>query len=449
MPTVSVKQYFQQKPNSYVPTIVTTKPSGSVTASVSYTPAKATISKDVVSISEAAKRAYEQMVSKNQVSNTLTNQVVQPIPPSIPSSVSVSTNFNQQKDIVYGTKKVYQSAVSDNASHASKNIMANKTPSAVIQGVGNKDSGNFEIKVAAGTSTKTTHHVQTVTVQAIANKKSDATDVKTLVKRLEYLEKLTDSYLRELQKNPRTNVSRKPVEINDYNLEFIRYNSKVYAGFKWAITAGTIDERHVQYVESKSKSLSKFFEPNGEGAFLKDPVTGNKIDFLHMAATLDGILSVSPIPDDLSGWAGDLQTAVIDFQRNTNDSNDLKILQKEAKKIIGGNSSFSTSDLLADIDAVNIANMIRENSKLHLSDAIEKYYSKSGEVNRRFSEFIESFGGKKEFKEAVNSVNLKTGPIVMDSGKFEKYGIPTDNQVKAIREAFINHVLNQASKEQK
>ncbi|MBE2941699.1 hypothetical protein [Anoxybacillus flavithermus] len=103
MPTVSVKQYFQQKPNSYVPTIVTTKPSGSVTASVSYTPAKATISKDVVSIGEAAKRAYEQMVSKNQVSNTLTNQVVQPIPPSIPSSVSVSTNFNQQKDIVYGT----------------------------------------------------------------------------------------------------------------------------------------------------------------------------------------------------------------------------------------------------------------------------------------------------------------------------------------------------------
>lgn len=154
-------------------------------------------------------------------------------------------------------------------------------------------------------------------------------------------------------------------------------------------------------------------------------------------------------PDDLSGWAGDLQTAVIDLQRNTNDSNDLKILQKEAKKIIGGNSSFSTSDLLADIDAVNIANMIRGNSKLHLSDAIEKYYSKSGEVNRRFSEFIESFGGKKEFKEAVNNVNLKTGPIVMDSGKFEKYGIPTDNQVKAIREAFINHVLDQAAKEKK
>lgn len=93
--------------------------------------------------------------------------------------------------------------------------------------------------------------------------------------------------------------------------------------------------------------------------------------------------------------------------------------------------------------------MIRENSKLHLSDAIEKYYSKFGEVNRRFSEFIESFGGKKGFKEAVNNVNLKTGPIVMDSGNFENYGIPTDNQVKAIREAFINHVLDQAAKEKK
>ncbi|KFZ32218.1 hypothetical protein JS44_14710 [Anoxybacillus flavithermus] len=55
-----VKQYFQQKPNSYVPTIVTTKPSSSVTASVSYTPAKAMISEDVVTISDAAKRTYEQ-----------------------------------------------------------------------------------------------------------------------------------------------------------------------------------------------------------------------------------------------------------------------------------------------------------------------------------------------------------------------------------------------------
>ena len=449
MPAVSVKQYFQQKPNSYVSTIVAAKPSSSVTTSVSYTPAKATISKDVVTINETAKRAYEQMVSKNQVSNTLTNQVVQPITPLMPSSVSVSINFNQQKDIVYGIKKVYQSAVFGNASRASTNIIANKTFPAVIQGVGNKDSGNFEIKTATSTSTKTTHHVQTVTVQALANKKSDATDVKTLVERLNDLEKLTDSYLRELQKNPRTNVSRKPVEINDYNLEFIRHNSKVYTGHKWAITAGTIDERHVKYVESKNKSLSKFFEQSGGGAFLKDPVTGNKIDFLHMAATLDGILSISPIPDQLAGWAGDLQTAVIDLRRNTNDSNDLKILQKEAKKIIGGNSSFSTSDLLADIDAVNIANMIRENSKLHLSEAIEKYYLKSGKVNRRFSEFIESFGGKKGFKEAVNNVNLKIGPIVMDSGNFDNYGIPTDNQVKAIREAFINHVLDQAAKEEK
>ncbi|MBB5356569.1 hypothetical protein HNR43_002578 [Anoxybacillus mongoliensis] len=37
----------------------------------------------------------------------------------------------------------------------------------------------------------------------------------------------------------------------------------------------------------------------------------------------------------------------------------------------------------------------------------------------------------------------------MDSGNFENYGIPTDNQVKAIREAFINHVLDQAAKEKK
>ncbi|MGG4079982.1 hypothetical protein ABEV73_03260, partial [Geobacillus stearothermophilus] len=87
--------------------------------------------------------------------------------------------------------------------------------------------------------------------------------------------------------------------------------------------------------------------------------------------------------------------------------------------------------------------------KLLLSDAIEKYYSKSGDVNRRFSEFIESFGGKKEFKEAVNGVNLKTGALILLDDNKWRYGLPTDNQGKAIRGAFIDYIFNQAAKEKK
>ncbi|MGG2973077.1 hypothetical protein [Geobacillus stearothermophilus] len=273
---------------------------------------------------------------------------------------------------------------------------------------------------------------------------------------MEKLEKLTSSYLtlKKLQENPKSYVpsKHKPSEINDYNLELFRYNSVTYTGSMWAVTAGAIDTKHVKYVESKNKKLDNFFSPKGQGAFLKDPVTGNKIDFLHMAATIDGILTKSPVPDDLPGWAGDLQTAVLDLQRITNDSNNLKVLKKEAKKIIGGDSSFSsfsTPDILADVDAVNIANMLKENPKLLLSDAIEKYYSKSGDVNRRFSEFIESFGGKKEFKEAVNGVNLKTGALILLDDNKWRYGLPTDNQGKAIRGAFIDYIFNQAAKEKK
>ncbi|MCK7604920.1 hypothetical protein L3V64_000420 [Geobacillus stearothermophilus] len=93
--------------------------------------------------------------------------------------------------------------------------------------------------------------------------------------------------------------------------------------------------------------------------------------------------------------------------------------------------------------------MLKENPKLLLSDAIEKYYSKSGDVNRRFSEFIESFGGKKEFKEAVNGVNLKTGALILLDDNKWRYGLPTDNQGKAIRGAFIDYIFNQAAKEKK
>jgi hypothetical protein len=459
MPTISVKTSFQQKSNVYTPISTIPKPSISSVTSVSKSTSNQAISKDTVSISDAARKAQQSLISQNNASKTLTNQISRSVSPSVITVPNIPGNHINSKDTVSisdAARKAQQSLISqNNASKTIVNTIIDKTSqiSAVIQGIANKSSGNSEVRTTANTYTKTANTTQTSAVVYAAAKKSDTTDLKTLVNNLEKLEKLTSSYLtsKKLQENPKSYVpsKHKPSEINDYNLEFIRYNSEVYTGTEWAVTAGAIDTKHVKYVESKSKNLDKFFEPKGQGAFLKDPVTGNKIDFLHMAATIDGILTKSPVPDDLAGWAGDLQTAILDLQSNTKDSNNLKVLQKEAKKVIGGNSSFSTPDILADVDAVNIANMLKENPKLLLSDAIEKYYSKSGDVNRRFSEFIESFGGKKEFKEAVYDVDLKTGLLILKDDNILHYGTPTDNQVKAIRGAFIDYIFNQAAKEKK
>ncbi|QOR84764.1 hypothetical protein IMZ17_02905 [Geobacillus stearothermophilus] len=458
MPTISVKTSFQQKTNSHTPMIATPKPSSPVATSVSHSTSNTTISKDVVIISDAAKKAYQSTVSQNNASNTLTSQVVRPVSPSVPSVINSPANPNNSKDAVIisdAAKKAYQGVVSqNNTSQTVANIVTNKPSQipAVIQGIANKNSGNFEVKTTASTSAKTANTVQASAFQVAANKKSDATDVKTLVNNLKKLEKYTKSYL----------IIDTTKRINDHDLEYLR--STKYDGFKWDVTAGTIDDKHVKYIESKNKKLDNFFSPNGQGAFIKDPVTGDKIDFIHMAATIDAILSNTPVPDSWAGWAGDLHTALGDLQENTKDSNKLKVLQKEAKKIIGGNSSFSRADILADVDAVNIANMMKENKNLLLSDAIKKYYSKSGDVHHRFSEFIESFGGTKKFKESVDrnltkvDVHIKIGtadvtPISLMAPlaekKRKKYGIPTDNQIKAIGDAFKNYIIKEASKERK
>ncbi|GAA5661076.1 hypothetical protein [Geobacillus stearothermophilus] len=278
MPTISVKTSFQQKTNSYTPMIAAPKPSSPVATSVSHSTSNTTISKDVVIISDAAKKAYQGVVSQNNTSQTVAN-IVTNKPSQIP---------------------------------------------AVIQGIANKNSGNFEVKTTASTSAKTANTVQTSAFRVAANKKSDTTDVKTLVNNLKKLEKYTKSYL----------IIDTTKRINDHDLEYLR--STKYDGFKWDVTAGTIDDKHVKYIESKNKKLDNFFSPNGQGAFIKDPVTGDKTDFIHMAATIDAILSNTPVPDSWAGWAGDLHTALGDLQENTKDSNKIKVLQKEAKKKLLG-----------------------------------------------------------------------------------------------------------------
>ncbi|MED4271559.1 hypothetical protein P9199_15765 [Geobacillus stearothermophilus] len=134
-------------------------------------------------------------------------------------------------------KKLTKVVVSqNNTSQTVANIVTNKPSQipAVIQGIANKNSGNFEVKTTASTSAKTANTVQTSAFRVAANKKSDATDVKTLVNNLKKLEKYTKSYL----------IIDTTKRINDHDLEYLR--STKYDGFKWDVTAGTIDDKHVK-----------------------------------------------------------------------------------------------------------------------------------------------------------------------------------------------------------
>lgn len=168
---------------------------------------------------------------------------------------------------------------------------------------------------------------------------------------------------------------------------------------------------------------------------IKDPVTGELIDFTHLAATFSAYLFdtsefkmwggsiLKGIPnytedeiDDLAGWAGDLQSMIQSdlliyyddtlgeewygdhyFDRDTLEQYDeyyyenivLKLLEDKPQVSYNSsthilldnkrlrNSSFKIEDQLADIDAVNIfVNYYRPKDKTTIFDCINGYYSK-------------------------------------------------------------------------
>ncbi|WP_430509324.1 hypothetical protein [Gottfriedia solisilvae] len=286
-----------------------------------------------------------------------------------------------------------------------------------------------------------------------------STDVKTLVNNLEQLEKTTNNFIDKMRSlvSP-SNFFKYPKsvhEINQLNLEYIRSNVPKYSNDNWAIkgmwghTAGTIDPDHTDYMEENNKKVDTFLSPNQNGAILRDPVTGRAIDTFHLFATLDGITS-SPNSETLqllSGWGGDLQTALTQLRvkaDKTNNTNNTSYLKNVAENLIGNTnikiSSFSEADLLADIDAVNIACMMDEKPKMLLSDAVEKYYSKNGGVQNRFSEFIENSGGIAQIKkDAMRMAEMHVSPLII--------GKPTDKQEKIIVDAFVKYIVTESKKE--
>ena len=135
-----------------------------------------------------------------------------------------------------------------------------------------------------------------------------------------------------------------------------------------------------------------------------DPVSGNqRIDLIHLFASLDGcydrtntynsqmtdIYPVAPYPQythDLISWAGDLQQAA-NFIQDYPDGFDLN---SDEFSNIGNNkaSGCSYEDVIADMDAVNIADKFLTGPG-RVSDAIEDYYPRVYSNGYRTSRFID------------------------------------------------------------
>lgn len=190
------------------------------------------------------------------------------------------------------------------------------------------------------------------------------------------------------------------------------------------------------------------------------------IDFQHMMATLNCLTNDIEMKDEselfydsLTGWGGDLLT----FYHDLNDYNQMNKDSNIDKKnqfindTLGTtrDSFFNELDLNADIDAVNLSELIVTHNLL-LSEAFLWYYD-SG-IKDRIIDFIEYYGGEKSFKELVflfvnfnsvtqNDIRLHSieaeelsGILLMFQNELN-IDIPTEQDKKSLYTAFI-HKLN-------
>ena len=184
---------------------------------------------------------------------------------------------------------------------------------------------------------------------------------------------------------------------NDAVMKYIIYQRFYESGGKmneiaWQAVAGNIDYQFIYYAESLAEYRSL------QIAVFYDPSSGAEIDFVHMIATLNanysdrlgwGVLSDSL--NAYTGWAGDLITLAGDIQEKIDNGENIDIVN-EVKNLLSGkakDSSFSNSDLLADIDAVLIA---RRLGNTPIYQAVESYYQ--SDYTNRYDLFLqEELGG--------------------------------------------------------
>ncbi|MBQ5447077.1 MAG: VWA domain-containing protein, partial [Lachnospiraceae bacterium] len=261
-----------------------------------------------------------------------------------------------------------------------------------------------------------------------------------------------------------------------YTFMFIRQFNSNYIGGNWDKVAGAIDYNFVEYVKNNNYDLYNYFETHADYIAEK---TGKKGDLYHLAATMTafyywsnydngtGVIETAEYQfmpdgflDELAGWAGDLQTSMVDAIFAVGENADyntykeamidliayedkdkvhekypgLKVLKEKHTDI-----HFGLDDLFADVDAENILKFIGQESSLE--EGLNTYFC-SG-YKKRFNEFTIDFLSKKTFTKWVDIYTkerfiFNKWPLYVDPDK-NKVPIPKELS-EAARDVFVEYI---------
>ncbi len=252
-----------------------------------------------------------------------------------------------------------------------------------------------------------------------------------LIKHIEELEKATSEYSTNIYNSTNSNNESKLLI-----LSFIRSFNQGYRSSSWDIVGGKIDYGFIEYVKNNYSDTYEYFKNYEKYYGFKDTGTTEEIDLYHFAATYTGYVYETGVSDtfewkdffqlssyegmmfeghlnNLSGWAGDLQTLIKYTKNNLYINGNMYDLILEG--IGHPDRTFSMDDLLADTDAYNLNVMMSDSNKT-ISEVMYEYYDLNGRWKERYTIFSNGWSYSKIKKTAhyytqQKFLGVKTWPL--------------------------------------
>ena len=245
-------------------------------------------------------------------------------------------------------------------------------------------------------------------------------------------------------------------DVSDANLlalQYLRYlkPNNEYTSGGWSVSAGTIDYQLCNVIDT----ITSFEESD---FVFNDPKNSSiSYDTLHFAATLNALLydtldpnlsSYEDIVNHFAGWAGDVTSFAKDIKNNS-------LTQAQANALIcsSNSSSFEINDYYADVDAVVVAEMIK-NEGLTLPEAFFRYFMcddiTTGEsyLNKRTTNFLSINNTYNTFVVTCNTLINSSAfpyPYLRNTITSPESNYTTEFEMASI--AFLIFVGNQSTEE--
>lgn len=266
---------------------------------------------------------------------------------------------------------------------------------------------------------------------------SNASKTESELSYIKELEALAEEYKSIADEKERFQDTRKEIMV------YIR--SKQYKSTAWNICAGDENKGFSEYVSGNNKDIEKL---RTLGTF-NTPYTNEKSKFVHFFGALNMAYNGY---GELGSWAGDL----VQLTKNIKDRQPTDAeVEDLATDLLCGKSQFTSEEMVADIDAINIAAVLKE-EEIPVSQAIDEYYMtlKGSDQTERYRLFV-----KNQFElDYVSKEKLirETSKIMKEDVLidilFDNYNVSLNNPsdtiyVDAAINAFVEYIFKNCPEE--